>query len=118
MGILDAKGKANLLQQKQSIIKKVWFLFKELHIHALKDNKAFVFHKHHSNTLKHLRLNHTHGCNENSNLILTVFLVWIALPFFFLQPLLNIHNTYYKILPKQQMTVWPVLKTSYNLAII
>lgn len=47
MSILDAKGKANLLQQKQFAIKKVWFLFKELHIHALEDNKAFVFRKHH-----------------------------------------------------------------------
>lgn len=45
-------------------IKKVWFLFKQLHIHPLKDNKAFVFHKHHSNALKHLRLNHRQGYNE------------------------------------------------------
>lgn len=103
-GILDAKGKANLLQHKQLVIKKVQFVFEELHIHPLEDNKAFVFHKHHSNTLKQFRLHHRHRCHENSDLILVVFLFWIVFPFLFHHLLHHIHNTYYKILPKQQMT--------------
>lgn len=108
----DIKGKANLLQHKQLVIKKCSLCLKSYTYILLEDNK------HDSSTLKQFSLHYRHRCQKNSNLILMVFLFWVVFPFLLHHLLHHIHNTYYTryCQNNRQLIVYLVLKTSHNVA--
>lgn len=115
-GVYWMLTKSQLAATQTTCNKEVYLVFEELNIHPLEDNKAFVFHKHDSNTLKQFRLHHRHRCHENSNLIFMVFLFWIVFPFLLHHLLHHIHNTYCTRYCQNNrwLIVYTVLKTSHS----